>query len=202
MQVIRATTYRRMPWKNGGGETAEIAIAPTGARLEDFDWRISMARVDGDGPFSVFDGVDRTLTILTGAGMQLDIAGQGRRELSPESEPFAFAADVATTATLLSGSITDLNVMTRRGRATHRVVRHVIDRELTISPCAQHTFIVCAAGSVRVASTRGAIDLAEMDTLCVDAGGPALRLDAAGRSVVLAIAVDAAAAGTRRARDP
>ena len=50
-----------MPWKNGGGETAEIAVSPPGAALDDFDWRLSMARVETDGPFSAFPGIDRTL---------------------------------------------------------------------------------------------------------------------------------------------
>ena len=68
MQVLRAENYRRMPWKNGGGETTEIAVFPAGAGLDDFDWRVSMARVESSGPFSVFPGIDRTLAILEGEG--------------------------------------------------------------------------------------------------------------------------------------
>ena len=30
-----------MPWKNGGGETTEIAVSPPGAGLDDFDWRVA-----------------------------------------------------------------------------------------------------------------------------------------------------------------
>ena len=26
--ILRAKDYRRMPWKNGGGETVEIAVFP------------------------------------------------------------------------------------------------------------------------------------------------------------------------------
>ncbi|MBV9975040.1 MAG: HutD family protein, partial [Hyphomicrobiales bacterium] len=61
MRVLRAGQHRRMPWKNGGGETTEIIASPEGAGLDEFDWRISMARVATDGPFSRFAGVDRTL---------------------------------------------------------------------------------------------------------------------------------------------
>ncbi|MDP1908248.1 MAG: HutD family protein, partial [Hyphomicrobium sp.] len=43
MRILRAKDYRRMPWKNGGGETTEIAISPEGAALDSFDWRVSMA---------------------------------------------------------------------------------------------------------------------------------------------------------------
>lgn len=68
MRLIRSASYRRQPWKNGGGETIEIAAHPVGATTDNFDWRISMARVEGDGPFSTFPDIDRTLTILEGMG--------------------------------------------------------------------------------------------------------------------------------------
>ncbi len=181
-----------MPWKNGGGETAEIAIAPLGSGLQEFDWRISIARVDGDGPFSVFDGIDRTLTILRGAGMSLDVRGYAARELTPESEPFSFPADIATTATLLAGPITDLNVMTRRGRAVHCVARHLLDGGVTVPATSAHTFLVCAAGTVRFETASGIVVLNEMDTLRASAEDSPLRLTANAPSVVLAIAIDPA----------
>ena len=59
------------PWKNGGGTTREIAAFPPGAGLDDFGWRLSVAEVERDGPFSVFSGVDRTIVLLDGAGMRL-----------------------------------------------------------------------------------------------------------------------------------
>ena len=120
-RIIRAADCRRMPWKNGGGETIEMAVAPAASSLDDFDWRISMARVAGDGPFSMFPGIDRTLAVLDGNGIRLSVRGRAGVELSPASAPFSFAADVDVEAALLDGPITDLNVMTRRGRFRHRV---------------------------------------------------------------------------------
>jgi uncharacterized protein len=79
MEVRRHQDYRRMPWKNGGGETAEIAVFPEGATLDDFDWRISMATVSADGPFSLFPGVDRTLSVLEGDGPIIDLNVMTRR---------------------------------------------------------------------------------------------------------------------------
>ena len=65
-----------MRWKNGGGETAEIAVSPPGAALDAFDWRLSMAKVETDGPFSAFPGIDRTLAILEGEGIRLSVGGE------------------------------------------------------------------------------------------------------------------------------
>ncbi len=38
-----------MPWKNGGGVTTEICVSPPSGA---FDWRVSIATVNADGPFS------------------------------------------------------------------------------------------------------------------------------------------------------
>ena len=69
MQILRAANYKVMPWKNGLGSTTEIAIFPANAKLDDFDWRVSMAQVTSDGPFSSFPGIDRTLLVIDGAGI-------------------------------------------------------------------------------------------------------------------------------------
>ena len=71
IRIIDSHTARQLPWKNGKGATLELAIAPPGAGLDDFDWRISSARVEGAGPFSHFPGIDRSLGLLSGAGLRL-----------------------------------------------------------------------------------------------------------------------------------
>ena len=133
MRILRAGNYRRMKWRNGGGETAEIAVSPEDAGLDDFDWRVSMARVESAGPFSLFPGVDRTLSILEGEGVVLDIEGRLPVRLTGVSEPYGFPADVAVHAGLVAGPVTDLNVMTRRGRYAHRVTRHEVDGLLELA---------------------------------------------------------------------
>lgn len=116
--LLRAATRVSTPWKNGGGETANVAVFPEGAGLSDFDWRISIARVDGDGPFSCFPGIDRTLTILSGGSMALN-----GHVLTPDSAPFPFDGEMPVDALVSGSPIHDLNVMTRRGRFTHSVAR-------------------------------------------------------------------------------
>jgi environmental stress-induced protein Ves len=119
MRIVRAADLPRTPWKNGGGETAEIAVHPPGAGFADFGWRISLASVASDGSFSRFDGVDRTLTVLSGE-MELTSAGKAHR-LTAGSAPLAFPGDVPVAARLIGGEVTDLNVMTRRGMFEHAV---------------------------------------------------------------------------------
>ena len=101
------------PWKNGGGETAEILCWPEGAGLDDFTLRLSTARVDQSGPFSGFPGVDRVLTVIEGGSMVLSLGGTDH-PLAPGSPPFAFSGNQPCTARLQGPPLLDFNVMTRR----------------------------------------------------------------------------------------
>ncbi len=125
MRIIRAADCRTMPWKNGKGITTEIVVSPGGASLSDFEWRVSMAQVGADGPFSAFPGIDRTLSVLSGNGIRLAFGDGEAVTLDRSSAPFPFAADRAVDGVLVDGPIVDLNVMSRRGAWTHSVERLV-----------------------------------------------------------------------------
>ena len=104
------------PWKNGGGITQEVVCWPQGAGLDRFQWRISIAQIASNGPFSAFAGIDRTITLLQGDGVQLRAAdGSVDHALSQPLVPFAFSGDVALDCSLLGGASQDFNVMVRRG---------------------------------------------------------------------------------------
>ncbi|MGI4858448.1 MAG: HutD/Ves family protein, partial [Janthinobacterium lividum] len=70
--VRRAATLAPVAWKNGGGTTSEIAVWPRAASFDAFVWRVSVAEIAQDGAFSDFPGVDRTIVLLSGAGMDLE----------------------------------------------------------------------------------------------------------------------------------
>ena len=181
MKIIRAADFRRMPWKNGGGETIEVAVSPAGAPLGSFDWRLSMARVAADGPFSVFPGVDRTLVVLTGGGIILTIGGQGSWQLRPESEPFSFPGDAAVDAKLIAGPIDDLNLMTRRELLRHQLTRKRIvlstkltRRSETVILTRDGSVTMDCAGSVAALATGDAIHFDDHDAqeIAVTPDGP------------------------------
>jgi environmental stress-induced protein Ves len=165
MHVLRAADHKRMPWKNGGGMTTEIAVFRETAGLSDFDWRVSMARVEADGPFSIFPGVDRTLAILDGGGILLDVQGSAPVRLTRESEPHAFPADLPTAARLIDGAVTDLNVMSRRGSMGHSI-RAISSR--SASPAGNARLVFCATGSLRIEAGDESTLLAIHDALLLD----------------------------------
>lgn len=120
-QMLAPADYRRMPWKNGGGHTLEIASDPPGSGVAAFAWRVSVADVERDGPFSAFPGVDRTLVLLAGKGMRLTGAG-APLELHTAYEPVDFAGDAALHCALIGGPTRDFNLMVRRDAASGDVV--------------------------------------------------------------------------------
>ena len=112
-------------WKNGAGLTREIAVWPPGAATDRFEWRLSVAELAHDAPFSAFAGIDRGIVVLEGAGMRLtDPQGAHVQALQPLA-PWSFGGERALHAELPHGPCRDFNVMTRRGRwhADLRVLR-------------------------------------------------------------------------------
>lgn len=99
-----------MAWANGRGSTREVVAFPTPA---DWIWRVSIARVDVDGPFSALPGVDRALVVASGKGVQLRIGGRVSTINCYES--IEFCGDEPTDATLRDGPVDDVNLMVRRG---------------------------------------------------------------------------------------
>ncbi len=193
MKILRAKDYKRMPWKNGGGETVEIAVFPEKASLGDFDWRVSMATVATDGPFSSFPGIDRTLSILQGKGMRLMIERRAPALMTGETAPLPFPADAATSATLVDGPIVDLNVMTRRGKLAHSVQRLAIDHPHRAESLGGTTLLLCHGGAVRLTAGETTADLAVGDT-AVLTGATAVTIEPAASAVLFLITIDKPAA--------
>jgi len=129
MRRLTPADYRRMPWRNGGGTTTEIVIAPEGASAsgERFLYRVSIADVGSDGPFSRFDGYDRHIMLLSGAGMTLDCGAHGRVDLRTPFEPHAFSGDWDVAGALVDGPVRDFNLMVDRARSTATLEVKVLD---------------------------------------------------------------------------
>src|SRR4051812_7165042 len=99
-QLLSPSDYRRMAWRNGAGRTTEIESHPRQAALDAFDWRLSIADVVRDGPFSRFPGIDRTILVIAGAGMRLHMKGSTVL-LQSTDQPYSFDGDMEIECTLI-----------------------------------------------------------------------------------------------------
>lgn len=171
-------------WKNGAGLTREVAVAPCGAGSGDFDWRISVAEIAADGPFSVFAGVDRCIVLLQGRGMSLHRSdGSLLQRLDQPLQPFAFSGDDPLSARLIDGPSVDFNLMLRRGRFTGEVTTGDDGQSFE---AADATLVLCCAGSAMLESEHGdSLRLDAMECLLWRDGSPALRVSPAAGSRTL-----------------
>lgn len=106
----RSADHRRVPWANGGGTTREVAAVPD---VDAWRWRLSIADVAADGPFSVLPGVQRTIAMLSGDGFVLVVGDQSPVRIDEPFQPFQFDGDDQTNCELIGGAVVDLNLMER-----------------------------------------------------------------------------------------
>ncbi len=104
MKRLGTADYRDMPWKNGGGVTRELLKLPHPSVPDRFLARLSIATVTAPGPFSVFPGIDRILTLLEGPGMALSFGSTPEVVLDRRWQPFARSGPVVPNGTAPSHS--------------------------------------------------------------------------------------------------
>lgn len=168
-----------VPWKNGGGSTTEIAIGPPDSGFEDFDWRVSLATIEKDGAFSLFPGVDRTLALVEGHGMTLDIDGEPT--LVTDADPVvAFDGSSKVEAKLNRGGSTDFNAMTRSERCYHTFGRRRLSGDSTFVARADVTVLFLAEGDALELRNEGErIGLVRYDAVVLE-GGSVWKLEGQG----------------------
>ena len=151
---LKASDFKEMAWANGRGKTVELfRVDRDGAML----WRLSRAFVVEDGAFSLFPGVDRNLTVISGPGF--DLAGDVRLPAGL-LQPVEFAGDVAVRAEGVVAPCEDFNVMVRRGAMQAEVA--VLDGGLLAGGLVA-LFALGPVGVKGVAVARGELVLTDED---------------------------------------
>ena len=128
--IIRQADMSVSQW--AGGSTTQLAIYPphSSVAAQDFLWRFSSATVEQSGAFTRFPQHQRLLALRQGAGFALTVeaklAGAApdatttpvptqQAEVTSPQQTLRFAGNCASSARLLSGAITDINLMLAAG---------------------------------------------------------------------------------------
>jgi hypothetical protein len=150
---LAASGYRAMPWKNGQGITREIAREPATGEL--FLWRLSIAEVAADGDFSLFPGIERTISLIEGAGMELDFTEAPGRRIDQTFQPFGFSGDWHCHCRLIKGPIRDFNLMVDRARMRAETsVLHHGDAPLDAEIGDGRLLVYCGEGQISAGGFR------------------------------------------------
>jgi environmental stress-induced protein Ves len=186
--VIPANEYRRERWRNGLGWTREIHAHAAAGSPDDWEWRLSIAEIEQDAPFSAFPGIDRELVLLSGNGLRLRFDDGEVRELHPPHDRLRFAGERAVTGELLDGPTQDFNLMWRRDLVEAQLWhRPLVGPMVVFAEPGTIWAIHLLAGQARFADDSGLPDLAAADTALLQADGTRLRhvLDGAGEALLI-----------------
>ena len=145
-----------MPWANGRGTSYEIVSDRN--ESDEWTWRLAMAPVNEDGPFSRIECANRFLAVIQGNGMLLSV---DRKKIQCRPmQVVRFRGDAITDAMLTDGPITDINLMIRRKEA---------DGEMTIVAEAGQlrgaSIVVAIGGSTQVQCGDSTIELEPHDSM-------------------------------------
>ncbi|MBA3486756.1 MAG: HutD family protein [Lysobacter sp.] len=185
--VIPANEYRRERWRNQLGWTREIHRSPASG---DWDWRLSIAEIEHDAPFSSFPGIDRELVLLSGNGLRLRFDDGELQELAPPHGKLCFAGERGVTGELVDGPTHDFNLMWRRGRVQAELWHRPLVGQMVIFAEPRHTWAVhLISGHARFADDSGLAPLETGDTAVLIAGRNRLRhvLDGGGEALLIRI---------------
>jgi environmental stress-induced protein Ves len=182
--AIPANEYRRERWKNGAGWTREILRWPM--ESEDWDWRLSIAEVDKEGPFSAFPGVDRELVLLAGEGMRLLFEDGEVAELQPPHDRVRFAGERAVRSELVAGPTQDFNLMWKRDRIEAQLLhRPLVGPMLFFAEPGVHWAVHVLAGRAAFKDRLPPVQLEQGDTALIDASGSGRVLIDGGGELLL-----------------
>lgn len=190
-RVVAANEYRRGRWKNGAGWTREIVRAP---ETGDWDWRLSIAEIERDGPFSVFAGIDRELVLIRGNGLRLRFSDGEVHVLQPPHGRLRFPGEREVRSELLDGPTHDFNLMWRRDAVVAELLhRPLVGPMLFFTEPGVTWAIHLLAGQARFDQASGLPPMWAGDTALLIDEGSRNRYVLDGGGEVLVIKVSAAA---------
>lgn len=189
-RILRAGDYRRERWRNGAGWTREIHAQPA-ARGAGWDWRLSIAEIDEDAPFSAFPGVDRELVLLEGNGMRLCFDDGEVVELHPPHGRLRFAGERPLRGELIDGPTRDFNLMWKREAVDARLWhRPLVGSMLLFAEPGSAWALHVLAGQARVQHGDAWLAVAQGDTILLEASDGARRrlpMDGGGELLVVRV---------------
>ena len=183
--ILRARDYARMRWKNGAGWTSEILRVPD---QESWDWRLSIAEIEADAPFSAFPGIDRELVLLSGNGVRLRFEDGAVHTLLPPHDKLRFAGERALVGELVDGLTRDFNLMWRRDTMAASLWHRPLVGTMVVFVEPADTWVLhLLAGQAHFADGSGLGQLGAGDTAVLRSTGGRQRfaLDGAGEALLI-----------------
>jgi len=112
--ALDPATYRRTPWKNGGGVTIDIADeyrpGATPGAWDGMIWRFGRTGTRTRAPFSDLTGYDRILAVVVGRGAVLETP-DGEIDVREPFRPVRFRGETPIVSRLEAGPVEVVNLI-------------------------------------------------------------------------------------------
>ncbi|HEX7340664.1 MAG TPA: HutD family protein [Rhodanobacteraceae bacterium] len=154
LESVPSSSFRQQTWANGSGQTTELAAGP---QRDAWQWRISMARVDTDGAFSVLPGVRRQLAPLDGS-LELHFDDDTTR-IVRRLEVVHFDGARGIDCHLPDGAGRDFNLMLRDGADGTLMLRPLLGSMVLLPQPGSRWFIYVVAGACHLGAGTEQLDL-------------------------------------------
>lgn len=188
-RVLHPADYRRMPWKNGGGWTTELAVYPSESNDENtYDWRISIADIESNGPFSTFPGYDRAIALLEGIGMELRFDDAEPIRLERRLHFVRFAGETKTEGVPISGAVRDFNVIFKRDAVSADVLhRPLVGPMVFFRDAAWFIYVADGHADAKCGDQRCTLEKGASIVLLAEPGAQRVVLNGGGEVVLVKI---------------
>lgn len=179
IQIIRQADLNPEPWKNGGGITRQIWSETS---KDDLLWRLSLADVSSDGPFSTFPNKTRVLSVVQGAG--IDLYGADTAMAADPFKPLRFDGAVPLDGVLRDGKIVNFNLIHHAQRIRSDVT--VLHGPCPVTPLTSGAvhLLHCASGQITMGRSE---TLAVGDTALIPANDAIPETEVSGICILMAL---------------
>jgi environmental stress-induced protein Ves len=162
--LLEPASYRKTPWKNGGGVTIDIA--------EHGDaWRFGRTPITAPGPFSDYSGFDRAQVLVAGRGLVLQTP-DGEIDVRTPFKPVAFAGETPIVSRLEAGPVEVVNLIGNRARV--RIDLQVLHAGATLGRSAGTHIAYAVDGPVALAIDGAAHRLSADHSLRIEVSSPTM----------------------------
>ncbi|HEY0923661.1 HutD family protein [Rheinheimera pacifica] len=192
IELITPAHWQTQQWQNGGGITHQLCRQDDGQGLL---WRLSIAEVASDGPFSRFDNIDRIILLLTGEGFCLHGVGDNPQVLDAPLMPFSFAGETTIHCSLVNGAVRDFNLMTRRDAVQAQLQVLIIGTAVQTLLIGPQTLLYIASGSINAVLGAKHITLEAQHTLSLSNETGIVQLSSKDNAQVIIIGISDAQCG-------
>ncbi|MBU1312122.1 MAG: HutD family protein [Gammaproteobacteria bacterium] len=189
IDIFAPAQWQTQRWQNGGGITHQLCRQDDEQGLL---WRLSIAEVASDGPFSRFDNIDRIIMLLSGGGFSLHGVGANPQVLDTPLMPFAFAGETPIHCSLIKGAVRDFNLMTRRGAVQAQLQVLTISSAVQTLALSAQSLVYVASGRVNALIGAKHITLQAQHTLSLTNESNSLQISSSDNAQVIIIGISGA----------